>query len=87
MGVIFPGGGISKFLASWGGQPHHPLQEGKICPLLITENIPELVTYSYEERLSQISFNDNDILKIIRALNINKAHVFTIFSSENDEIM
>ena len=35
---------------------------------------PEKITYNSPARLSSIKFDNNDILKTIRSLNVNKAH-------------
>ena len=36
--------------------------------------LPSTIIYRTENRLSTISFKDEDVLKIIKSLNINKAH-------------
>ena len=36
--------------------------------------LPDKITYNSAVRLASIKFDNNDILKIIRSLNINKAH-------------
>ena len=36
--------------------------------------LPDKITYNSEARLTSIKFDNNDILKIIRSLNINKVH-------------
>ena len=36
--------------------------------------LPDKITYNSAARLTSIKFDNNDILKIIRSLNINKAH-------------
>ena len=38
----------------------------KCTPLVNNSSIPESIAYSSEARLSQITFSDNDILKITR---------------------
>ena len=43
------------------------LNNGKECP-------SQLIPYTNKTRLSSVVFDDQDIIKIIRALNINKAH-------------
>ena len=45
------------------------------CTLLISNSVlPDLVDYISTARLSSVNFNNVDILKIIKYLNINKAH-------------
>ena len=45
------------------------------CTLLISNSVlPDLVDYISTARLSSVNFNNADILKIIKHLNINKAH-------------
>ena len=36
--------------------------------------LPSTITYRTENKLSTISFKDEDVLKIIKSLNINKVH-------------
>ena len=36
--------------------------------------LPDKITYNSAAGLTSIKFDNNDILKIIRSLNINKAH-------------
>ena len=36
--------------------------------------LPDKITYNSKARLTSIKFDNNDILKIIRSLNVNKAH-------------
>ena len=45
------------------------------CMSIVNDNIlPSIIMYRTENRLSTISFKDEDVLKIIKSLNINKAH-------------
>ena len=45
------------------------------CTLLVNNGkLPDKVTYNSAARLTSIKFDNNDILKIIRSLNVNKAH-------------
>ena len=45
------------------------------CTLLISNSVlPDLADYISTARLSSVNFNNVDILKIIKYLNINKAH-------------
>ena len=46
----------------------------KCTPIANDSSLPKLVALSSESSLSAIHFNNGDILKIIRSLNINKAH-------------
>ena len=46
----------------------------KCTPITNDSSLPQLVILNSESRLSAINFNNDDILKIIRSLNINKAH-------------
>ena len=43
-------------------------------PLVNNSKLPDRITYNSAARLTSIKFDNNDILKIIRSLNINKAH-------------
>ena len=43
-------------------------------PLVNNSKLPDKITYNSAARLTSIKFDNNDILKIIRSLNINKAH-------------
>ena len=43
-------------------------------PLVNNSKLPDKVTYNSAARLTSIKFDNNDILKIIRSLNVNKAH-------------
>ena len=36
--------------------------------------LPDKITYNSAARLTSIKFDNNDILKIISSLNVNKAH-------------
>ena len=36
--------------------------------------LPDKITYNSAARLTSIKFDNNDILKIIRSLNVNKAY-------------
>ena len=36
--------------------------------------LPDKITYNSAARLTSIKFDNNDILKIIRSLDVNKAH-------------
>ena len=36
--------------------------------------LPEKITCSSADKLTSIKFDNNDILKIIRSLNVNRAH-------------
>ena len=45
------------------------------CMAIVNDSIlPSTIIYRTENRLSTISFKDEDVLKIIKSLNINKAH-------------
>ena len=45
------------------------------CMAIVNDSIlPSTIIYRTENRLSAISFKDEDVLKIIKSLNINKAH-------------
>ena len=46
----------------------------KCTPITNDSSLPRLVALNSESSLSAIHFNNDDILKIIRSLNINKAH-------------
>ena len=46
----------------------------KCTPLSNSSSIPSSLDLETEARLMSINFSDNDILKIIRSLDINKAH-------------
>ena len=46
----------------------------KCTPISIDSSLPRLVVFNSESSLSAIHFNNDDILKISRSLNINKAH-------------
>ena len=46
----------------------------KCTPLSDTSSLPSSLDLETETRLISINFSDNDILKIIRSLDINKAH-------------
>ena len=43
-------------------------------PLVNDSKLPDKITYNSAARLTSIKFGNNDILKIITSLNINKAH-------------
>ena len=43
-------------------------------PLINDSEIPDEISFVTSERLSSVIFDDQDIIKIIRALNENKAH-------------
>ena len=43
-------------------------------PLVNYSKLPDKITYNSAARLTSIKFDNNDILKIIRSLNVNKAH-------------
>ena len=43
-------------------------------PLVNNSKLPDKITYNSAARLTSIKFGNNDVLKIIRSLNINKAH-------------
>ena len=43
-------------------------------PLNNNSKVPESQTYITDSKLSSLQFEDKDIIKIIRTLNINKAH-------------
>ena len=43
-------------------------------PLVNNSKLPDKITYNSAARLTSIKFDNNDILKIIRSLNVNKAH-------------
>ena len=43
-------------------------------PLVNDSKLPDKITYNSAARLTSIKFGNNDILKIIASLNINKAH-------------
>ena len=36
--------------------------------------LPDKITYNSAARLTSIEFDNNDILKVIRSLNVNKTH-------------
>ena len=42
-------------------------------PLVNNSKLPDKITYIFAARLTSIKFDNNDILKIIRSLNVNKA--------------
>ena len=46
----------------------------KCTPLIHNSVLPDSVNYISTARLSSINFNNVDIVKIIRPLNVNKAH-------------
>ena len=46
----------------------------KCTPLSNSSSLPSSLDLETEARLTSINFSDNDILKIIRSLDINKAH-------------
>ena len=46
----------------------------KCTPLGNSSSLPSSLDLETEARLTSINFSDNDILKIIRSLDINKAH-------------
>ena len=46
----------------------------KCTPLSNSSSLPSSLYLETEARLTSITFSDNDILKIIRSLDINKAH-------------
>ena len=46
----------------------------KCTPITNDSSLPRLVALNSESTLSAIHFNNDDMLKIIRSLNINKAH-------------
>ena len=46
----------------------------KCTQITIDSSLPRLVVFNSGSSLSAIHFNNDDILKIIRSLNINKAH-------------
>ena len=46
----------------------------KCTPITNDSSLPRLVVLNAESSLSATHFNNDDILKIIRTLNINKAH-------------
>ena len=43
-------------------------------PLVNNSILPDKITYNPAARLTSIKFDNNDILTIIRSLNVNKAH-------------
>ena len=43
-------------------------------PIMNNSHIPNTVPYLLNERIDSIEISNNDIIKIIRALNVNKAH-------------
>ena len=43
-------------------------------PLVNNSKLPDKITYNSAARLTSIKFDNNDILKIIRSLNVNKAY-------------
>ena len=43
-------------------------------PIVNDSILPSTIMYRTENRLSTISFKDEDVLKITKSLNINKAH-------------
>ena len=43
-------------------------------PIVNDSILPSTIMYTAEKKLSAISFKDEDVLKIIKSLNINKAH-------------
>ena len=47
----------------------------KCTPLSNCSSLPSSLDLETEARLTSINYLDNDILKIIRSLDINKAHV------------
>ena len=45
------------------------------CTLLVNNSkLPDKITYNSAVKLSSIKFDNNNILKIIRSLKVNKAH-------------
>ena len=47
----------------------------KQCTLVWNSSVlPKELTYMTEERIHWITFSESDVIKIIRALNVNKAH-------------
>ena len=46
----------------------------KCTPITNDSSLPILLNLNLTSKLSVINFTDDDILKIIRSLNINKAH-------------
>ena len=44
------------------------------CPLVNNSRLPDKITYKSAARLTSINFDNNDVLTIIRSLNVNKAH-------------
>ena len=46
----------------------------KMLSITNDSSLPRLVVINSESSLSAIHFNNDDILKIIRSLNINKVH-------------
>ena len=46
----------------------------KNTPLINNSALPDSVSYISAARLSSINLNTVDILKIIKSLNVNKAH-------------
>ena len=46
----------------------------KYTPITIDNSLPSLFNLNLTSNLSVTNFTDDDILKIIRSLNINKAH-------------
>ena len=46
----------------------------KCTPLINSSVLPNSIDYKSTARLSSINFNNADILKIIKSLNVNKAH-------------
>ena len=47
----------------------------KQCTLVSNNSVlPSEFTYMTEERIQSINFSESDVIKIIRALDVNKAH-------------
>ena len=53
---------VNKFFAS------------QCTPLVNNSKLPDKITYNSAARLTSVKFDNNDILKIISSLNVNKAH-------------
>ena len=53
---------VNKFFAS------------QCTPLVNNSTLPDKITYNSAARLTSVKFDNNNILKIISSLNVNKAH-------------
>ena len=61
-------------MISWNPTSRKKHIIGKCTPLNNGSTLPHLVSNTLTVELSSFQFNDKDILKIIRALHVNKAH-------------